>query len=64
MRQRNWSLYDSSPLKTTDSERHLALQQIFHHKILRCFVMESNYYPLVTSNKSGALNSLFEEIPI
>lgn len=64
MGQRNLSLYASSPLKITDSKHYLALQQIFHHKILRCFVMESNYYPLITSNKSGALNSLFEEIPI
>lgn len=63
MGQRNLSLRNSRPFKITSSECHVALQQMFHHRISRCFVRESNYYPLVTSNKSGAANFLVHGNP-
>lgn len=63
IRQRNLSLRNSRPPKINNPEYHAALPQIFHRKIWRCFIMESNYYPLVPSNKSGAATFLVQGNP-
>lgn len=63
IRQRNLSLHNSRPFKITNPECHTALPQIFHHEIWRCFITKSNYYPLVTSNKSGAATFLVQGNP-
>lgn len=63
IRQRNLILHNSRPRKISKPECHAALPQIFHHKIWRCFITENNFYPLVTSNKSGAVTFLVQGNP-